>query len=234
MRAPRARSEGGRTRSQGPYDLAASPIGVPLNSVQPAVESAMGRPMHVALEERPAATFRRDPDAEAPNRIPNILVTGTPGTGKTSTCALLASATGLNHVNVSDLVREKGLHEGWDETYQSFVLDEERVCDELEGRMAVGGNIVDHHTCDFFPERWFDLVVVLQTDNAVLYERLTDRGYLGRKLEENMECEIMQVLLEDAHESYRPEIVMPLPSNTPQDQASNVAAIRRWFMERNQ
>lgn len=41
--------------------------------------------------------------------------------------------------------------------------------------MEEGGNIVDYHGCDFFPERWFDRVVVLQTDNTVLYDRLTKR-----------------------------------------------------------
>ena len=41
--------------------------------------------------------------------------------------------------------------------------------------MAEGGMVVDHHGCDFFPERWFDLVIVLQTDNTLLYERLERR-----------------------------------------------------------
>lgn len=50
-----------------------------------------------------------------------------------------------------------------------------QVCDELEDIMEEGGNIVDYHGCDFFPERWFDRVVVLQTDNTVLYDRLTKR-----------------------------------------------------------
>ena len=45
--------------------------------------------------------------------------------------------------------------------------------------MSKGGAVVDHHSCDFFPERWFDLVVVLQADNSVLYDRLTDRS-VGR------------------------------------------------------
>jgi adenylate kinase len=30
--------------------------------------------------------------------------------------------------------------------------------------MEEGGILVDYHGCDFFPERWFDLVVVLQTE----------------------------------------------------------------------
>ena len=50
-----------------------------------------------------------------------------------------------------------------------------QVCDALEDQLATGGNIVDYHSCDFFPERWFDLVVVLQTDNTILYERLEKR-----------------------------------------------------------
>jgi len=41
--------------------------------------------------------------------------------------------------------------------------------------MGEGGNVVDYHSCAFFPERWFQLVVVLKTDNGVLYPRLEDR-----------------------------------------------------------
>jgi len=52
-----------------------------------------------------------------------------------------------------------------------------QVNDELEGVMDEGGNIVDYHSCDFFPERWFDCVAVLQTDNSILYDRLTNRYF---------------------------------------------------------
>ena len=41
--------------------------------------------------------------------------------------------------------------------------------------MTTGGVIVDYHGCDFFPERWFDKVFVLRTDNTILYDRLTQR-----------------------------------------------------------
>ena len=50
-----------------------------------------------------------------------------------------------------------------------------KLCDELEDSMREGGNIVDYHGCDLFPERWFDLVVVLQTENGILYDRLANR-----------------------------------------------------------
>ena len=47
--------------------------------------------------------------------------------------------------------------------------------DTLEDAMNTGGNIVDYHGCDFFPERWFDIVFVLRTDNGLLYKRLEER-----------------------------------------------------------
>lgn len=49
------------------------------------------------------------------------------------------------------------------------------MCDELEAAMGGGGVVADHHGCDFFPERWFDLVVVLRADTSYLYDRLEKR-----------------------------------------------------------
>ena len=58
---------------------------------------------------------------------PNVLVTGTPGTGKTTTCSLLSEAAGLRHVNIGDLVREKSLHDGWDDDLECHVINEDLV-----------------------------------------------------------------------------------------------------------
>ncbi|KAI3791950.1 hypothetical protein L2E82_05816 [Cichorium intybus] len=159
---------------------------------------------------------------------PNILVTGTPGTGKTTTSAALAEATHLRHINIGELVKDKKLHDGWDDQLDCYVINEDLVCDELEEIMEGGGNIVDHHGCDFFPERWFDRVVVLQTENSILYDRLSKRGYSGAKLTNNIECEIFQVLLEEAKDSYQEEIVVAMKSDSVDDMNRNVAAITEW------
>ncbi|CAD7670359.1 unnamed protein product [Nyctereutes procyonoides] len=81
--------------------------------------------------------------------------------------------------------------------------------------MSEGGVIVDYHGCDFFPERWSHIVFVLQADNSVLYKRLETRGYNEKKLKDNIQCEIFQVLYEEALASYKEEIVHQLPSNKP-------------------
>ncbi len=63
--------------------------------------------------------------------LPNILVTGTPGTGKSTTCEQIAEATGLKHLNVGQLVKEQDLHCGWDEEFQCHIIDEDKVCSLL-------------------------------------------------------------------------------------------------------
>jgi adenylate kinase len=50
-----------------------------------------------------------------------------------------------------------------------------QLIDEMEDKMGHGGKIVDYHGCDFFPERWFDIVFVLRANNTVLYDRLAHR-----------------------------------------------------------
>ncbi|KAJ3146281.1 hypothetical protein HDU86_000497 [Geranomyces michiganensis] len=165
-----------------------------------------------------------------PRTRPNILVTGTPGTGKTTTCELLAIAAPqlLSHIEVGALVKERHLHSGFDDEFQSWLLDEDMVVDELEPLMQQGGQIVDHHGCDFFPQRWFDLVVVLRANNEILYPRLEKRNYQPNKIQENIECEIMQVVLEEAHASYDEAIILELRSESVADMESNVERIAEW------
>lgn len=59
--------------------------------------------------------------------LPNILVTGTPGTGKTTTSEMLAQAIGFEHVNVGEMVKQKQLHEEYLEEFDTYVLDEDKV-----------------------------------------------------------------------------------------------------------
>ncbi len=95
--------------------------------------------------------------------------------------------------------------------------------------MKEGGNLIDYHGCDFFPERWFDIIFVLRTDNTLLYERLEKRAYNPRKIQENVQCEIFQTILDEAKESYNPDIVVELASNTPDDMEKNLAQIQTWI-----
>jgi adenylate kinase len=52
---------------------------------------------------------------------------------------------------------------------------------------------------------------------------------MDAKLQNNIECEIFQVLLEEARESYKEEIVKHLPSNTIEDMSNNVGFLKDWL-----
>eukprot|EP00004_Rigifila_ramosa_P019860 TRINITY_DN5105_c0_g1_i2.p1 TRINITY_DN5105_c0_g1~~TRINITY_DN5105_c0_g1_i2.p1 ORF type:complete len:190 (-),score=28.65 TRINITY_DN5105_c0_g1_i2:28-597(-) len=186
---------------------------------------------------------------QQPRRV-NVLVTGTPGTGKTTLARQVAEETGMRYIGVTDMVKEQQLYDDYDAERDAYVLDEDKVMrlgslffssechaallqllDALEDTMVEGFNIVDYHGCDFFPERWFALVLVLRTENSLLYSRLESRGYAAPKVQENVECEIMQVILDEARESYREEIVIELPSNTVEDMESNIARLCTWVRQ---
>lgn len=184
---------------------------------------------------------------------PNIVITGTPGVGKTTHAEQLARATGLKHLSVNQIVKDEGFAEGKDEETGSLIVDEDKVrflaqsCTKyFKGRMltsrkklldyleslplhSTGGYILDWHACDLFPERWIDLVIVLRCDSTVLYDRLTARGYKGKKLEENMDAEIMQVLLDEAREAYKEEIVVELKSEGIEDVEGNLERVEAWI-----
>ncbi|KAI9683124.1 MAG: factor activating pos9 [Trizodia sp. TS-e1964] len=168
---------------------------------------------------------------------PNIIITGTPGVGKTSHCELLtsnsaagatASAPALQHIAVNTVVKEQGCHSGWDDSFQSYIVDEDKLLDALEDDVAAGGKVIDWHACDAFPRSWIDLVVVLRADTAVLYDRLALRGYKEEKLQENLDAEIMQVVLEEAREAFDAACVVELRSDCAEDVEANVERIEEW------
>ncbi|XP_013790022.1 adenylate kinase isoenzyme 6-like [Limulus polyphemus] len=161
--------------------------------------------------------------------LPNVLVTGTPGTGKSTLCSEISQISGLEWLNIGEIAKAGQLYDGYDEVLECPVIDEDQMVDELEDKMTDGGKIIDYHGCDFFPQRWFDVVFVLRTNNTILYDRLATRGYRGHKLESNIECEIFQTLLDEAKESYNSQIVYELQSNTPDDLEDNIEKISQWI-----
>ncbi|CAH0727571.1 unnamed protein product, partial [Brenthis ino] len=161
--------------------------------------------------------------------VPNILITGTPGVGKSSISRLLSDRTKFEWREVSRLAEEYNCLDEYDPEYQCPFLNEDKLLDIMEGMMSKGGNIVDYHGCEFFPERWFDAVFVIRTNNTALYDRLKARGYTGKKLEDNIQCEIFETLLEEAQSSYKPEVIQELYNDTEDQLETNVNIIAEWI-----
>ena len=109
------------------------------------------------------------------------------------------------------MVITKKLYKKWNDQFNVPEFDEDMICDELEPMMSQdGGIILEFHSCDFFPERWFELVVLLRCNNTQLFDRLQARGYEQKKIDENIECEIFGELKDEVSNSYKAEIIMEL------------------------
>lgn len=189
-------------------------------------------------------------------KYPNIIITGTPGVGKSTTAEQLIELTKpgsssidaanpikLKHVSINKIAKEHDLYESYDEELQTHVVAEEKLLDHIDALIedgsGDGGWVIDWHVCDIFPERWVDLVVVLRCeDTKVFYERLTNkklteegekRGYTGQKLQENIDAEIFGVIAEEAREAWPGEgAVVELPSVEAEQIEENAERIWRW------
>lgn len=176
-------------------------------------------------------------------KFPNIIITGTPGVGKTTTATQILTLVGdenesspipLKHLNVNDVAKRDSLYESYDAELDTHVVDEDKVLDEIEKMISDGddqetGWLIDWHVCDIFPERWIDLVIVLRCeDTAVFYERLETRGYKDKKRDENIDSEILRVVAEEAKEGYPSVDVVELKSVDFEDIESNSERVIEW------
>lgn len=59
---------------------------------------------------------------------PNILVTGTPGAGKTHFAKAVAENFGLKFLEIAKIVQDKKFTDGFDEALECPILDEDKVC----------------------------------------------------------------------------------------------------------
>lgn len=58
---------------------------------------------------------------------PNVVITGTPGVGKTVHCEQLAQDTGLRQLSVNQVAKDRGCFDTYDDELETWVVDEDKV-----------------------------------------------------------------------------------------------------------
>lgn len=144
-----------------------------------------------------------------------VIITGTPGTGKTTLSKLLSEESFLS-IEVGKLVKEEKLYDYFDEDTDSYVVNDDllnsRLIELIEENTSLNPLILDGHVVEL-PPSYIVCCIVLRTSIGLLRQRLMDRSYKDEKIEENVEAEIMEVILTDMLNLYGPEIVFTVQSD---------------------
>jgi len=155
-----------------------------------------------------------------------LVVTGTPGTGKTTATEQLADDTDAEIIHLNDAIREFELYSERDADRDSLITDLDAVRDHLgEWRGILESHLAHHFTAD--------RVVVLRCEPSVLEDRLRDRGDSDAKARENAESEALDVVLSEAVEQHGPDAVYEIDTTDrkPSEVAAEIAAVRNGDRE---
>lgn len=139
-----------------------------------------------------------------------IIVTGTPGTGKTTLSKQLARKLSLNYLDVNLIIKKYGLSEGYDKKRKTKIIDTKKLNKAIIMEMTnykkarkikTNGVIIDSHLSHYLPKKYVDLCIVTKCSLKVLKKRLENKGYSKNKVRENLDAEIFGICLEEAKEN---------------------------------
>ncbi|MEM1982691.1 MAG: adenylate kinase family protein [Sulfolobales archaeon] len=133
-----------------------------------------------------------------------VVISGTPGVGKTSVALRIAEILGGKYFNLSEFVLSNNLFIGYDRNTDSFIIDEEKLRNALNDliRRSEGYIIIDSHYGEIVDDDLLFKLIVLRLDPRVLHRRLISKGWGGRKLLDNLESELVGVCTFNALEEH--------------------------------
>lgn len=127
-----------------------------------------------------------------------IIVTGTPGTGKTTFAKALVSAIGADYVNLTQYVTTRKLYRGIDRERRTKIIDMARTRTSLKKTLSAiqGPAVVDTHIPDgILPKELVSRVFVLRCHPRILEARLRSKKWKLNKIRENIVAEIVDSCL---------------------------------------
>ncbi len=125
-----------------------------------------------------------------------IVVTGTPGTGKTTVSKILGDRFKLPVYNLSELIKEEKLYSFYDRNRDSYAVDIEKLTRFFADKdnFIAEGLVAHYIPCD--------VSVVLRVNPEAIQERLKERNYNEEKIEENVEAERIAFCATEAFENF--------------------------------
>lgn len=134
-----------------------------------------------------------------------VIITGTPGTGKTFFAKKLCRKYFFNYVDVKKVIKEKKLSSGFDKKRKAQIIDTKKLNSELIKIITKANKnkknlVIDSHLSHFLPKKYVDVCFVTKCSLKELKKRLEKRRYSKEKIRENLDSEIFDTCFIEAEE----------------------------------
>jgi adenylate kinase len=139
-----------------------------------------------------------------------IVITGTPGVGKTTISKALATKLRALYLSVGDLVKTENLILGVDVERQTLIADLKKLRERINSIIFSSSQdvIVDgHYASDVTSRNLVSYAFVLRRDPDDLKIKLKEKGFKELKILENVTSELLDVCLIDTVNNYGTELV---------------------------
>jgi len=131
-----------------------------------------------------------------------IIISGTPGTGKTKLAKALESKGLGFYVDINKIIKEKNLKVGFDKKRDCKIINEKKLVNIVESiiKNSKKTPIIESHIAHYVNPKLCKICFILRCNPKILKKRLKSRKYSKEKIEENCEAEKLDVILIEALE----------------------------------
>lgn len=156
-----------------------------------------------------------------------IAISGTPGTGKSKIAKILAKKLNANLLSISKLI-EKIPHK-YDRKRRTKIIDTKDLQKAVNRNIINGINIIEGHLSHLLKS---DVLFILRCNPMKLSKILKARKWPKKKIEENIEAEILGSITIEALENTKLKAIFELDATKGENVAELMLKILKYFNQR--
>lgn len=127
----------------------------------------------------------------------NIIISGTPGCGKTSITKELSELIGAKFISLNEIAVSNEFSFDYDKERKTYIVDFEIFVPYILKKIKEIKKdnpkflIIESHFSDVIPNKFIDWAFILRCDPDELIKRLKEKNFETKKIMENVQAEIL-------------------------------------------